>query len=216
VCRYSDETGGDYYDFIDLEEIKPGKVSIALGDITGHGVGAALLMASARGMLRNDIRHYRDDLSRILFEFNNELTKDTDPDKFITLFLGMLDDQSRSLIWATGGHDPALWYKKQQDIFEELKSIGVPIGFVAGVNFEKAGPVLLEKGDLVVIGTDGIWEAVNPGEEMFGKERLTELIKANCEKSAQEICQIIVQTVLEFCGSRAPEDDITVVVIKGV
>ena len=216
VCRYSDETGGDYYDFIDLEEIKPGKVSIALGDITGHGVGAALLMASARGMLRNDIRHYRDDLSRILFEFNNELTKDTDPDKFITLFLGMLDDQTRSLIWATGGHDPALWYKKQQDIFEELKSIGVPIGFVAGVNFEKAGPVLLEKGDLVVIGTDGIWEAVNPGEEMFGKERLTELIKANCEKSAQEICQIIVQTVLEFCGSRAPEDDITVVVIKGV
>ena len=216
LCRYSDETGGDYYDFIDLEEIEPGRVSTALGDITGHGVGAALLMASARAMLRSNIRYYRDDLSRILFEFNNQLTNDTDPDKFITLFLGMLDDQARTLIWATGGHDPALWYRKKNDQIEELQSGGVPIGFVPDMNFEKAGPVELEKGDVVVIGTDGIWEAHNQNDEMFGKERLMELIKINKEEKAQDICQNIVHSVLEFCSERSPEDDITIVVIKRV
>ncbi len=214
MCKYSDETGGDYYDFISLDETGPGKVSVILGDVTGHGIGAALLMASARSMLRNNLRHYSYDLSKVLFEFNNELTRDTDPDKFITLFLGIVDDQNRQINWTLGGHDPALWYQPGADKFDELSSVGVPIGFVPDMTFEEAGPVTLPSGDVVVIGTDGIWEASNENGEMFGKKRLMEVIKNHYEKSAEEICQEIIQAVLEFCKSHHQEDDITVVVVK--
>ena len=216
MCKYSDETGGDYYDFISLDETGPGKVSVILGDVTGHGIGAALLMASARSMLRNNLRHYSYDLSKVLFEFNNELTRDTDPDKFITLFLGIVDDQNRQINWTLGGHDPALWYQPDADKFDELSSVGVPIGFVPDMTFEEAGPVTLSSGDVVVIGTDGIWEASNETGEMFGKKRLMNVIKNHSGKSAEEICQEIIQAVLEFCKSHHQEDDITVVVVKAL
>jgi sigma-B regulation protein RsbU (phosphoserine phosphatase) len=214
MCKYSDETGGDYYDFVSLDETGPGKVSVILGDVTGHGIGAALLMASARSMLRNNLRYYKYDLSKVLFEFNNELTQDTDPDKFITLFLGVVDDQKHQISWTLGGHDPALWYQQKNDTFEELKSVGVPIGFVPDMTFEQAGPVKLQKGDIVTIGTDGIWEATNEAGKMYGKKRLMETIKTHRDKSAEEICQEIIRAVLNYCQPHPQEDDITVVVVK--
>jgi sigma-B regulation protein RsbU (phosphoserine phosphatase) len=216
MCKYSDETGGDYYDFISLDETGIGKVSVILGDVTGHGIGAALLMASARSMLRNNLRHYGYDPSKVLYEFNNELARDTDPDKFITLFMGILEDHERQISWTLGGHDPAIWYQQKADKFEELSSVGVPIGFVPDMKFEKAGPVTLQSGDVVVIGTDGIWEASNESGEMFGKKRLMDVIKNHSAKSAEEICQAIIQAVLDFSQPQHQEDDITVVVIKTI
>jgi sigma-B regulation protein RsbU (phosphoserine phosphatase) len=214
MCKYSDETGGDYYDYLSLDEIEPGKVSVMLGDVTGHGIGAALLMASARSLLRNNIRYFNFDLSRILYEFNNEMTRDTDPDKFITLFIGVLEDKDRTITYALGGHDPAIWYRESKDTFGELGSQGVPIGFVPGMNFEQAGPVQLSAGDVIVIGTDGIWEAPNESGEMFGKERLKEVIRNFQKNSAENICQAVIETVLDFGHPHPQEDDITVVVIK--
>jgi sigma-B regulation protein RsbU (phosphoserine phosphatase) len=216
LCKYSDETGGDYYDFISFDEIEPGKVSVVLGDVTGHGIGAALLMASARSMLRNNARHYAYDLSKIMYEYNNELASDTDPDKFITLFYGVLDNKKRSIIWGLGGHDPAILIKKDGDQIEELKSAGVPMGFIKDMTFEQAGPVEIEIGDVVVIGTDGIWEAENENEEMFGKERLIEVIRHNNEKNAEEICQAVVTAVTDFYHPLTQHDDITIVIIKSI
>lgn len=216
LCRYSDETGGDYYDFISLDEVEPNKVSIVLGDVTGHGIGAALLMASARSMLRNNVRHYAYDLSKIMYELNNELTQDTDPGKFITLFFGVLDGGDRSLFWALGGHDPAILWRKASDQVEELTSVGVPVGFIKDMNFEQAGPVHLKQGDIMVVGTDGIWEAENDKEEMFGKDRLIQTIIKNNQKSAKDICQKIVNQVREFCKPHKPADDITVVIVKAL
>jgi len=216
MCKYSDETGGDYYDFVSLDETGPGKVSVILGDVTGHGIGAALLMASARSMLRNNLRYYKYDLSKVLFEFNNELTHDTDPDKFITLFLGVVDDREHQIMWSLGGHDPALWYQQKKGTFDELKSVGVPIGFIPEMTFEQAGPVTLEKGDIVTVGTDGIWEATNSEGEMYGKKRLMEIIRSHWDKSAEEICQQIINSVLTYCKPQPQEDDITVVVVKAV
>jgi len=214
LCKYSDETGGDYYDFIAFDEIEPGKISVILGDVTGHGIGAALLMASARSMLRNNIRHYAYDLSRILAEFNNELVGDTDPDKFITLFYGLLDDKNKKITWATGGHDPAFWLQAKTDKIKYLESDGVPLGFVPDMVFEQAGPASLNPGDVIVIGTDGIWEAENEKEEMFGKERLVNVIRENQYKSAAEICQTVVDEVRAYCQPLAQDDDITIIVIK--
>jgi sigma-B regulation protein RsbU (phosphoserine phosphatase) len=107
-ARAEIETGGDYYDFISFDEIEPGEISIVLGDVTGHGIGAALLMASGRSTLRNNARLFAYALFKILFEFNNQLTIDTDPDKFIILFFGVIDVSTCSIIWASGGHYPAL------------------------------------------------------------------------------------------------------------
>jgi sigma-B regulation protein RsbU (phosphoserine phosphatase) len=214
MCKYSDETGGDYYDFVSLDETGNGNVSVILGDVTGHGIGAALLMASARSMLRNNLRHYGYDPAKVLFEFNNELARDTDPDKFITLFMGIIEDENRQISWTLGGHDPAIWFQHKADNFDELSSVGVPIGFVPDMKFEKAGPVTLASGDVVVIGTDGIWEAANQPGEMFGKERLKDVIKNHQKKTAQEIGQEIIKAVLDFCQPQHQEDDITVVVVK--
>ena len=214
LCKYSDETGGDYYDFISFDKIKPGKVSVILGDVTGHGLGSALLMASARSMLRNNIRHYAYDLSKILYEFNNELTDDTDTDKFITLFYGLIDMDKKTLSWATGGHDPAIWFHRETGETENLVSEGVPLGILPDMDFEQAGPVTLKSGDLVVIGTDGIWEAENDKEEMFGKERMLAVINKNKNKSSGEICNAVVEAVLEFCEPQPQDDDITVILIK--
>ena len=214
LCRYSDETGGDYYDFIQFEQNGSDQINIILGDVTGHGLSAALMMASARAMLRSNIRHAPGDISTILYEFNNELTADSDPDKFITLFLGVLDIKKKTITWASGGHDPAIRYTAKTQEIEQLAADGLPVGFLRDTPFESSGPLRLEPGDILLIGTDGIWEAENEHDEMFGKERLHRLVNKNKDKSAAEICRIIVDSVLEFCGTKKPQDDVTVVIVK--
>ncbi|HID38186.1 MAG TPA: HAMP domain-containing protein, partial [Calditrichaeota bacterium] len=214
LCRFSDETGGDYYDFIEFEKDDSGKISIIVGDVSGHGISAALMMASARAIVRSNIRHFTSDLSRIMYEFNNELTADSETEKFMTLFLGLLDTEKRTIIWTSGGHDPAIRYHAMNGKYEELSTQGIPVGFLSNMNFETAGPLKLNKGDIVLIGTDGIWETEREDEEMFGKDRLSQVVNNNKDKSAEEICRIIVDSVIDFCKPRKPEDDITVVIIK--
>jgi sigma-B regulation protein RsbU (phosphoserine phosphatase) len=213
-CKYCDETGGDYYDFIELAELGPAKVGIALGDVTGHGIGAALLMATVRSVLRSNAQHYGTDLTMLFKVLNSHIESDTDYDKFITLFYGILDSNQRSLIWVSGGHDPALWYHKTNRRIEELPNTGLPVGIVENADFEQGGPVSLKSGDVVVIGTDGIWEAQNDSGEMFGKERFHNIIKRESEKPAKEICLQIIDDVTNFSSPAPQLDDITLIVIK--
>ncbi len=109
LCVFCDQTGGDYYDFIEYKKEGGQKVGIALGDVTGHGIGAALLMATARGIFRYSAREFGENLSELFKHCSTQLAKDTDDDKFITLFYGILSNSDRSLIWASGGHDPVIW-----------------------------------------------------------------------------------------------------------
>lgn len=213
-CVYCDQTGGDYYDFIPLEDQPGGQLGVAVGDVTGHGIGAALLMAAVRGVFRQGAREYGDRLQELLAHCNNQLAQDSDDDKFITLFYGILSSRDRSLIWASGGHDPALWYHHRTDRFEELPNTGPPVGLFEGMVFDQLGPISLESGDILVIGTDGIWEAQDSGNEMFGKPRLMELIRTNQEENVQALCASITEAVLNFVTPSLPEDDITLVVIK--
>jgi sigma-B regulation protein RsbU (phosphoserine phosphatase) len=216
LCTYCDETGGDYYDFIDLIQTGPGTMGIALGDVSGHGIGAALLMATARSMLRINAKYYGTDLARLFAELNRQLVSDTGDDKFMTLFYGVLDDQSRSLVWVSGGHDPALWYHRASGDIEELPNTGMLMGLTEEARYEQAGPVRLEKGDLVVIGTDGIWETQNIDGEAFGKERFLDIIRAASDRKAQDICLEVTESVTRFRGSAEQTDDITLVVAKAV
>ena len=215
-CRYCDETGGDYFDFIHLPGSQKQKVGIVLGDVTGHGVGAALLMASARSILRNASLHFTGDLAELMTQFNDQLSEDTGDDKFMTLFYGALDNTDRTLTWASGGHDPALWYHQKSDTFEELSNTGPLTGYMKNMPYEQAGPVTLETGDILLVGTDGIWEAENPVGEPYGKERLYELIQTNREYSAEQIVNTVIESVETFSAPVPPTDDITLIVIKAV
>ena len=215
-CKYCDETGGDYYDFIELTELGPAKVGIALGDVTGHGIGAALLMATARSVLRSNAQNYGADLTKLFEVLNRHIESDTDYDKFITLFYGILDANQKSLVWVSGGHDPALWYHKNNGKIEELPNTGLPVGIMENASFEQGGPVFLKTGDVVVIGTDGIWEAQNNSGVMFGKERLRNIVIRESDKPANEICSRIIDDVTNFSSPMPQLDDITLVVIKSI
>ncbi len=213
-CVYCDETGGDYYDFIDLPSPNGGTVGVALGDVTGHGIGAALLMASIRSALRAEAQHYGPDLVGLFGQLNRQIVRDTEDDKFVTLFYGLLHQATRSLTWASGGHDPALLYRARTGQIDELGNTGMLLGLIEEAPFEQAGPLSLESGDILVVGTDGIWEARNANGLLFGKDRLFDIMRSGTGQTAQELCATITSHVLEFIGSAPPGDDITLVVVK--
>jgi phosphoserine phosphatase RsbU/P len=213
---YCDETGGDYYDFIELQELGSGKLGIAVGDVTGHGIGSALLMASARGVLRSHATLHGDNLAELFGLLNVHLVRDTGDARFMTLFYGVLDADARTLTWVSGGHDPAQWVHASSGEVEELANTGMALGIIEETEFEQAGPVQIEGGDLVVIGTDGIWEARNAARELFGKDRLRDVVRSNAGRTAQEVYDAVVAAVREFQADAAQEDDITLVVIKAL
>lgn len=109
---------------------------------------------------------------------------------------------------------PAMWLRRRTGQIEELPNTGIPLGVMEGVTYESAGPVRLQGGDIVLIGTDGIWEARNPAGEVFGKQRLREMLSSYCSRSAAEIRAAVVEDVCEFIGIAPQEDDITLVVIR--
>jgi len=213
---YCDETGGDYFDFIELIELSPHKLGVAVGDVTDHGIAAALLMASARAVLRSNAGRHGADLAALFGALNVHLVRDTGDERFMTLFYGVLDGQERSFWWISGGHDPALWLRKGSDEVEELAGSGFPLGIVEEAEYDPAGPVTLERGDIVLIGTDGAWETRNNQDEFFGKERLCDLVREHADASAADIFQAVVDATVEWRGDRAQDDDLTLVIIKAL
>ena len=212
-CDYCDETGGDYYDFIDLVGLRADQLGIAVGDVTGHGIGAALLMASARGVLRSHAGRHGGNLAALFEAMNTHLVRDTGEERFMTLFYGILDGDRRTLTWISAGHDPALWLRQPGGRIEELPNSGIPLGILDGAAYPQADPVTLAGGDVVLIGTDGIWEAGNPEGDMYGKDRLRAVLADFADRTAGEIRTAVVEAVRDFRGAAAQTDDVTLVVI---
>lgn len=215
--NYCDESGGDYYDFINVDAEQPGsgrKLGIAIGDVTGHGIAAALLMATGRALLRSHAQHHNGSIAEMFDDVNQHLVRDTDDDRFMTLFYGELDADSGMFAYASAGHDPVLWYHGIGGKIDLLGNTGIPLGILEDMPFTQSEPMKLSCGDLLVMSTDGIGEAKNPAGEMFGQARLVEVVRANSEKSAHEIYDAIVEAVGQFQADRAQDDDITLVIVK--
>jgi len=214
LSQFCDETGGDYYDFLDLSADAPGRFGVAVGDVTGHGIGAALMMATVRALLRGEA-HGATSLGEVLGLANREL-QDISARTMQIMTVGCLvfDAATHSVRWASAGHDPALLFDPASKQFCELAGTGVPLGVDPDWNYTEAGPRELRTSQIVVLGTDGIWEARNPAGEFFGKDRLQATISASSGRSAVDISRAIVEAVAEFRGARTQDDDITVVVVR--
>ena len=207
---YCDETGGDYYDFIDIGQ---DRLAVVVGDVSGHGVSSALLMATARAliMLRASMP---GQAAGIINDVNKQLSLDAyHTGNFMTFFYCELTSTERKACWVRAGHDPALLYDSDTGQFDELKGHGLALGVDYTFEYDEFHRILVP-GQIVLIGTDGIWEMHNEAGEMFGKDRVKEIIKNNISASAKEIIAVITDALNKFRGSKQPEDDITMVVIK--
>jgi sigma-B regulation protein RsbU (phosphoserine phosphatase) len=210
---FCDETGGDYYDFLTLPKHGPGQLGIAVGDVTGHGISAALLMAATRALLRSHAIH-PGDLGQLMADINEHLTADTLVEQFTTLFYAIIDPKQRTIRWSSAGHDPALVYDAAAGTFEELGGAGIPLGIDAGARYAESSRNTLTPGSVIVIGTDGIWETRNGSGDRFGKEALRRIVRDNAHRPAGEIGNAITDALAAFRQAQPQEDDVTFVVAK--
>jgi sigma-B regulation protein RsbU (phosphoserine phosphatase) len=208
---YCDETGGDYYDFIGNDNQQ---LNAVIGDVSGHGISSAILMASVRAFLRQRY-HLPGSLSQVMADVNRQLVLDVqDSGSFMTLFYVRVDPQNRCIRWIGAGHDPAIRYDPISDKFDEMKGQGPALGISEQARFEEEQKNDLTMGQIIVLATDGFWEAHNKSGDMFGKRPLYDTIRQNSNATAKDILARCFQSVKEFQSGAVREDDITMVVIK--
>lgn len=209
-----DEIGGDYFDFLWRQEYPDAYFSVIVGDITGHGVDAALLMTAARAFLRMRASQ-SGSISQIVTEMNRHLSQDVlDTGRFMTLFYLTLDPQEDQIGWVRAGHDPAIIYDPARDAFEELKGSGIALGVDENFTYSENHKTGLSEGLIIAVGTDGIWETCNHAGEMFGKERFREIIRQNANAGARHILNSVYDELNQFAKGLKAEDDITLVIVK--
>jgi serine phosphatase RsbU (regulator of sigma subunit)/ketosteroid isomerase-like protein len=201
------EVGGDFYDFLELDD---GRLGIVVGDATGHGVPAALVMASARSMLRA-VAQASNSPGDALRRVNDPLATEIPPNMFVTCFYCILDPKSGSLSYANAGHDlPYVWHG---GACEELRARGMPLGLMPGMHYEQK-EIVLQKGESALLYTDGLVEAHNPQREMFGFPRLQTLVSEHAEEE-KSLEATLLEELYSFVGEGwEQEDDITLLTLR--
>jgi len=200
--------GGDYYDFIPLEDRR---WVIALGDVSGKGVPASLLMSNLQATLRSLV-HFVGSCHQCVTACNRMLYLSTTPDKFATLFLSVLDTRSNVLTYCNAGHEQPFLVTAAGEV-RRLDRGGLAVGILKEVEYEDE-VVLLQPGDLVVIFSDGVTDMANPAEEYYGEERLLALVRAHRHQGTRDLVDLIRRQVREHAARAAPADDVTVVAVK--
>lgn len=211
--RYCDETGGDYYDYIELPRLGSDVYAIAVGDVSGHGISSALLMAGVRAYLRSRVTQ-AGSVAEIITDVNRLVSADTmETNQFMTLFFLVVEGQTGRLTWVRAGHDPAIVYSPDSNQFGELMGAGIPLGVDQDWRYEES-TALIKPGQILVLTTDGIMETHNQEGAMFGKDRIKEVILRNADLEAEGIRRAMFKAVEDFRGKAPREDDVTLVVAK--
>jgi sigma-B regulation protein RsbU (phosphoserine phosphatase) len=236
VCYPARGVGGDYYDFIELEE---GKLGIAVADVAGKGISAALLMCSVQASLRSQAPTVNGNLTGLVSSMNHLLHVSTDASAYATFFYAQFEESTRLLTYVNAGHNPPMLVKAGANVRAHgvgfgasiardnvvlegdsraddvtLLTMGGPIiGAFHGSAYEQE-TVQLERGDLLVAYTDGVTEARNADDQEFGEARLRTIINVSTDVRARELSERIVQSVREWCGDVPPHDDLTLVVMR--
>jgi phosphoserine phosphatase RsbU/P len=212
-ATYCDETGGDYYDFLDISGLPGTTAAIVVGDVVGHGVAAAMLMATARGILRSRCRT-PGTLADLLAHLNDQLVEDTGGERFMTMMLMAIDAKRREMRWATAGHDAPIIYDPAADSFIELAGNGISLGLKKGVDYKENRFSDVRPGQVYMALTDGLFESFNKKGKMFGKKRIRKLIRNFAKLPAKEIAEQINIELARFLGDASPDDDLTFVIAK--
>jgi sigma-B regulation protein RsbU (phosphoserine phosphatase) len=211
---YCDETGGDYYDFISIGDNDKHKIGVAIGDVSGHGISSALLMATVRSSLRQRAS-LTANIATIISDVNRQLVQDVeDSGQFMTLFFLALDTGTRRLEWVRAGHDPGIVYDPGSDAFSELGGSGIALGVDAEWIYEDNKKTDFSNGHIIFLITDGIWEARNKKGEMLGKAPILNAIRQNASSDATQIIDAVFDILDNFTAGAKIEDDITAVIIK--
>ncbi|HSB09142.1 MAG TPA: SpoIIE family protein phosphatase [Blastocatellia bacterium] len=240
VCHPARGVGGDYYDFIELEG---GKVGIAVADVAGKGISAALLMCTVQASLRSHAPAVNGNLTELVSSMNHLLHVSTDASAFATFFYAQFEEQTKLLTYVNAGHNPPMLVRtgatvrargagyasaaahaglmldsdSQPDRDESevrlLTKGGPIIGAFLGCSYEQE-TLQMERGDLLVAYTDGVTEARNADDQEFGEARLRGIVNSSADLPSQELSERIVQSVRDWCGDVAPHDDLTLVVMK--
>jgi serine phosphatase RsbU (regulator of sigma subunit) len=202
------EIGGDYYDFIQRDD---GRLVVALGDVSGKGTAAALLMSSLHAAVHAQA-DIHNSLAKTIGAVNRYLVESIPANRFVTLFYAELDPKSRALAFLNAGHNPPL-IVHSGGTMEQLAAGGLPLGIMPNADFRE-GRTQLHPGDVLVIYSDGVSEACNPGGEEFGPTRLYEVVARNMDASAGGIRDRIESALTKFCQGTPAADDITLVICK--
>ena len=206
----ADSTGGDYYDFLTLAE---GGIGVAIGDVSGHGIGPALLMAETRAYIRIAGRNRRD-MGEILSRTNPVLAEDVSYERFVTLCLVKLDPVQPRLWYASAGHPAGYVLDAAGQVRCRLQRTGIPLGLQPEAVYAQSAPIDLAPGDVLLMLTDGIEEAVGPDGEFFDAERVLATVRAHLQLPASAMVEALYNSVRHFARNVPQLDDITVVVVK--
>ncbi len=208
---YCYETGGDYYDYFTIDERRLG---VVVADVSDHGVGAALLMASSRAHIRSSFHNYEGP-RQLVEQVNRNLSMETaDTGRFATLFFLEIDTSDQILRWVRAGHEPALFYDAEADRFTRLDGRGLALGIDKETSYQAFSRQGWSPGTIILVGTDGIHEARNENDDPFGMDRVKTIIAGNATESPDIIQKRIIDDIEAFRGDAPQEDDITLVVVK--
>jgi sigma-B regulation protein RsbU (phosphoserine phosphatase) len=203
------EVGGDFFNYFELPD---GRLAMLVGDVSGKGVGAALLMANLQASLRTRLA-LGQDLSAIADAIDRDVDAGSPGPVYATLFVGILDSDSRRLLYVNAGHNPQFILRRHGGI-EAMESAGLPVGLLSGRGYREQ-QVQLAPGDVLFFYTDGCVEAENEAEEMFGPERLQRALLETIQvASAEDVLERVEEVIKAFRGSREPFDDATMMTVK--
>ncbi|MDZ7658281.1 PP2C family protein-serine/threonine phosphatase [Fodinibius sp.] len=212
ICKPAYETGGDYYDFVQLDDHR---IAVTIGDVSGKGIQAAFYMTFIKGILQS-LCHEIDSPAEILKRVNRLFYENAQRGTFISLVYGIIDLKKRTFRFARAGHNPILRVGGNNTNLEELKPKGIGIGLSKDRFDEHLEEVELsiEDKNVLVLYTDGIVEAMSESEKFYGTKRLNMMIKRNARKSAKEILDLVAKDVGSFIGKAKQHDDMTIMVMK--
>lgn len=202
------EVGGDYYDFI---EIDGEHLGLAVGDVSGKGIPAALLMANLQASLRGQVSANRS-VKETIRMVNRMLCRSIEQGQFVTLFYGVLQASTKTFVYTNAGQNYPVILRRDGSV-RRLEKGGLVLGVLDDASYEEE-EVQLQVGDLMLLYTDGITEATNDKKEMYGERKVLDLLKGNRDLSSPGLSEKIVDSVLKFQGNSEQSDDLTLIVVK--
>jgi phosphoserine phosphatase RsbU/P len=206
-CRSARFVGGDYYDFLPMRD---GGLLFTIGDVSGKGIAAAVLMASIQASLRSHVVTPPDSLATLIGEFNQAVYSFSTEDKYSTLFCGLMDVRSRKLTYVNAGQVRPMLLRSNDGQVERLKAGGFPVGMLDASEYDQQ-EVLLQPGDAVLCFSDGISEATNAKNEMWNEAEVKKVFRTCGGLTAQKIIDLLVEAADRFTGAAEQSDDMTVI-----